>query len=287
MNASPAKPRCNNKFDVSHAKKSPTFPSLSKSQSFSLQTHAIRVTMALSFFGLPCEIRNMIYELVLLHEEPVGPWTKRNGRQLGINLLGINRTAHREASPIFYGRNRFDLRGYEGRLIDSLLPLIGSRNASHVQHVCVDFGRLFQVLSLDYSNGAIFDWSFYTDLLNCCPNLLALTALAPGTYTAHYLLNLPDGRRALRDVLNHVKTRLGLFKGLARLLVEVPEIYQGGHLSRELESRGWTIKTAKHMERINFDWSVFAFRRRDIMPLILYGRSERCAQESEERLVDF
>lgn len=63
-----------------------------------------RKTMSAPFFRLPSELRNSIYELVLLSRDPINPFAWRwNHEHLNTELLCVNRTIHSEASPLFYG----------------------------------------------------------------------------------------------------------------------------------------------------------------------------------------
>lgn len=66
--------------------------------------------MSSIFFSLPCELRNQIYELVLSQQEMIDPWIPSNDRRqkLNLELLSVNKTIYREASALFYAKNRFD-----------------------------------------------------------------------------------------------------------------------------------------------------------------------------------
>jgi hypothetical protein len=65
--------------------------------------------MSANFLKLPSELRNRIYELWLFHEKPLDPWIDYNQRhELAPCVLCANKTVHHEASPLFYGQNRFN-----------------------------------------------------------------------------------------------------------------------------------------------------------------------------------
>src|SRR5436190_16020525 len=95
-----------------------------------------------NFFSLPGELRNRIYELRLVHQEPIYPWTDYNPRLgLTLALLRANKTVHREASSLFYAQNRFDFTMGTPEHVASFLRQIGHNNADHIRHICIEFPK--------------------------------------------------------------------------------------------------------------------------------------------------
>nr|POF22057.1 hypothetical protein CFP56_36144 [Quercus suber] len=230
--------------------------------------------MAAGFLDLPCEIRNMIYELVLLHEDPIELWRlePRRRQQFDIEILRVNKTIYREASPMFYGQNRFELREYNHSLIESLLLLIGTPNARLIQHVVVDLKSVLDLKPFASSYRLVHNY-FCADLFACCPKLRSLNALPPGIAAIDQLLTCPDDSQAVRNVLSRIKTKMGLCQSLDRLVAEFPTLHllcQGKPLSQELERAGWTIKPVPCGGRDHHDRLFFESDFVQTVGLILY-----------------
>ena len=65
--------------------------------------------MSTNFLSLPRELRDQIYEHLVVHREPIDPWVDYNRRyKLTPGLLRANETIHHEASLLLYTQNRFD-----------------------------------------------------------------------------------------------------------------------------------------------------------------------------------
>nr|POF17934.1 hypothetical protein CFP56_13345 [Quercus suber] len=95
---------------MSYARSLPdlTVPRSATKRPPSPQPLSTRADMAISFLDLPCEIRNMIYELDLMHDFPIKQkYFCSHPRRLRNGLLRASKTVPHEASPIFYGRDRF------------------------------------------------------------------------------------------------------------------------------------------------------------------------------------
>lgn len=96
--------------------------------------------MSSDFFSLPRELRDRIYELVLLHQELIDPWVDYDRRQkLTPELLQVNRAIHREASLLLYAQNYFGFTMGTSEDVASFLRQIGRNNADHIRHICVGF----------------------------------------------------------------------------------------------------------------------------------------------------
>ncbi|KAK5936496.1 hypothetical protein PMZ80_011263 [Knufia obscura] len=104
-----------------------------------------------NFLSLPTEIRNKIYEQVLviphplyLFQEPgfsVDTFAPDKPFQWPA-LLYTNRQIHGEASAVLYGMNHFhfvDITAQQVDVLRSFLSHIGITNAASVSHLCVNF----------------------------------------------------------------------------------------------------------------------------------------------------
>ena len=109
------------------------------------------------FLDLPPELRNRIYELVLIHPYQI---RIKDGQTPGKRraLLGVCQQIYEEAGPIYYGANVFTYECMESRLtrsdlastknLISWLQRIGCRHRSLVKEVYVHMSSPEQPLSL-------------------------------------------------------------------------------------------------------------------------------------------
>src|SRR5882762_3499104 len=96
-----------------------------------------------NFLSLPGELRNRIYELLVLHQEPINiseylslPGELRNRiYKLTPGLLRTSKTVHREASSLLYSQNRFDFTEVSLKMAASFLEKIGRINANSIRHI--------------------------------------------------------------------------------------------------------------------------------------------------------
>lgn len=206
-----------------------------------------------SFLSLPSELRNGIYELILLHEEPIDPWFDYNRRQkLTPGLLRANKAVHREASSLFYAQNRFDFT--KGTLEDvaSFLEQIGSNNAAYIRHICVDFPRF---LYLDPSDVTLEEESvgILANIQSGCANLSTLTTSLYSTNAMELRLDNLDNPKIVTEALKLVDTHFRAISSLQEIIVEVYEDGPSDHIRRRMKSHGWTISTTEYVEEE--DWS--------------------------------
>lgn len=104
----------------------------------------------IEFFGLPAEIRNEIYNILLVIKGSIyleripasGPmqvcagdpeWASSTG------LLRVSRQMHHEAAPIAYGRNTFVVSPDQYDALRHFLTRLGPLNASLLRTLIIDF----------------------------------------------------------------------------------------------------------------------------------------------------
>ena len=201
----------------------------SRSNSQRKQTHKQQhLTMPTTFLTLPREIRDIIYELTLLHHEPICPWPGHRDSHLTSGLLRTN-------------KNHFDFRGYwhgcgSPEDVASFLDSIGHANRECVQNIYVDFPEDFE-LEVSY---AIPKWSplrIIKTIQNRCDNVQTIRSL-PWCHSR--LVHQTEGQ--VDDDVTAALTRLdAMYRGspfLRKIEVEI----SGGSLPTELLKRlGWTI----------------------------------------------
>ena len=105
----------------------------------------------IGFFSLPRDIRNSIYNIVLIVAHPVYLFQDAGSRVetfapdrpfRWLSLLYTNRQMHSEAIPVLYGMNNFSLLDTTPQqlgLLESFLDCIGSVNAGLLSHLCINF----------------------------------------------------------------------------------------------------------------------------------------------------
>jgi hypothetical protein len=169
-----------------------------------------------NFFLLPRELRDMVYELCLLHQEPININFDYNTPR----LLHVNEIARHEASSLFYTQNSFDFSWAAPERIASFLKTIGRNNADYIQHVCVDF-PVFHYQGLNdatLSDGSV---SIFTAIQSSCSNLRTLTVCAYSSLTTEGRLEELDNHGVVTKVLKLIDTRFRAISSLKKIIVGV------------------------------------------------------------------
>ena len=216
--------------------------------------------MSPNFLSLSAELRNRIYELVLLQQEPIDPWVRRH--KLTPGLLRANKKVYREASSFFYARNRFDFTMRILEEVASFLEQIGHNNTDFIQHICLDFPSF---LYLDPSEVTLEDDSvgILANIQGSCTSLSKITTSLHSTNTMELRLDALDSPKIVSEALKLVNTRFRAISSLQEIIVEVYEHGPSGHIRREMESHGWIINTTEDMEEEEFDRSYSDFEYDD------------------------
>jgi len=193
-----------------------------------------------NFIKLPSELRDRVYRLCLLLQEPIDPWINYNQRQkLTPGLLRINKTINYEAISLFYAQNRFDFTNSTAQQIASFLETIGRDNANYIQHVCIDFPNF------SYQKPGNFTLSdssirIFTSIQSSCANLSALIAFAYSTVNLEERLENLDNPEIV-TVLKLVDTRFRAILSLRKIIVGVYDEDPSCFVRGEMKNRGWTI----------------------------------------------
>lgn len=216
--------------------------------------------MLSNFFSLPREIRDQIYELVLLHQERIDPWVDGNRRQnLTPELLRANKAVHREASSLLYAQNRFDLTAMDTpEDVASFLGQIGRNNADHIRHICVEFPTF---LCLEPGDVTLEDDSvgILANIQSGCANLRTLTTSLHSTSSMELMLDALDNHKIVNEALKLANTHFRAISSLQKIVVEVYEDGPSDHIRRRFESHGWTISMTEYLEEDDFDRSFSDF----------------------------
>ncbi|KAH6670164.1 hypothetical protein B0J14DRAFT_598013 [Halenospora varia] len=203
--------------------------------------------MLAKFLKLPSELRNRVYGLCLLLQNPIDPWINYSQRQeLTLGLLRANKTVHREASSLFYAQNRFDFTMADPEQIASFLGTIGRNNADYIQHVCVDFPNFHyqEPGGVTLSDGSM---SIFASIQSSCANLSTLTAFAYSTETMEDRLEELDNPEIV-TVLKLVDTHFRAILSLKKIIVGVYGDDPSCFIRREMVNRGWAIIATEYEE---------------------------------------
>lgn len=215
--------------------------------------------MSANFLELPSELRNRVYELCLLHEEPINHWIDYNQRQeLTPGLLYANKTVHREASSLLYAQNRFDFATATPEDLASFLRTIGDNNANCIRHICVDFPSL---RNLEPGNVSLEEGSdgILANIQSACANLRTLTTSLSSTHAMELKLDALDNPNIVTEALTLVNTRFRAISSLQDIIVEVYDDSASGYIRRKMENHGWTVSTTEYVDEWGSDRSLGDF----------------------------
>jgi len=211
--------------------------------------------MPANFLNLPSELRNRVYELCLLHQEPIHPWMDYNHRQeLTPGLLRANKTVHREASSLLYAQNRFDFATATPEDVASFLKTIGDNNAACIRHICIDFPSL---RDLEPGNVTLEEGSdgILANIQSSCANLRTLTTSLSSTHAMELRLDALDNPKIVIEALMLVNTRFRAILSLQDIIIEVYEDGPSGYMRRKMENHGWTVRITEYVEEWGSDRS--------------------------------
>jgi hypothetical protein len=209
--------------------------------------------MVSNFLNLPWELRDQIYTLVLLHQEPIG-LCGVNSDQFTPGLFRVSKIIYYEATSLFYTKNRFDFTGRAVEHIRRSFSQIGRYNADYIQHICIGFpafvvDRESGNVTLENDTDAIL-----TNIQSCCANLRTLTISLYGGDAISELdavwlqRDKQENLKVVTEVLKLVNSRLRAISSLQEIIVETDEDGPNFHIQRRMESHGWKINVVEFEE---------------------------------------
>ncbi|KAH7086112.1 hypothetical protein BKA63DRAFT_560723 [Paraphoma chrysanthemicola] len=207
-----------------------------------------------NFFSLPSEVRNAIYGLLLLSDEPFGPCLVYHSPQnLALGLLRANKTAHHEASSLFYARNRFKFTSTQ-KNIAMFFDQIGHINASYIRHVYIDFPRFH---FLDVGDVTLEDDGdcIITMVQSNCPNLETIKTSLYSTNSMELRLDALDTPKIFGEALELVDNCFRVSSSLQDIILEVYEDGPCDQLRKEMKNCGWRISATEYEQETASDWS--------------------------------
>lgn len=207
-----------------------------------------------NFLSLPSEIRNRIYELVLVHDEPVHPFKPpwsiiRQELTDTSGLFRASKTIHREASSMFYMRNHFDFTNCVSWDIASFLQQISS-HAAYIRHIRIDFPRFGSGLKVGKFVLGEESANTLANIRSDCPNLSSLTTSLFSTSVMEDKLGRLRKLEVITEMLRLVNT---CFRAISptqelEIIVEVYEDSVSAHIRDTMRDCGWTISTMDYAE---------------------------------------
>ncbi|KAI1424928.1 hypothetical protein F5Y12DRAFT_714793 [Xylaria sp. FL1777] len=201
-----------------------------------------------SFISLPSELRNIIYELVLLRDEPIDPCWLCFSEALTPGLFRVNKAIHREASSLFYGNNCFDLSGVAAEIVILFLKQIGNNNAAYIRHVIIDFPGFSHADPGDVTlEGSVTILEYFQSR---CTSLTSLTTSLHSTNAMELTLDGLDNHKVATEALELIDTHFRAISPLQDIILEVYEDGPSGYIRQRMKSLGWTVSIADYVD----DW---------------------------------
>lgn len=197
--------------------------------------------MPSNFFSLPRELRDMIYKLCLLNNDPMRPFGYRcHICEVSPDLLQVSKRIHNEARLVLY-QNRIDFTNAAPSFISTFFGEIGPDNADCIRHVYVQFPNF-----CDLKVGNVTIDAQWTEGLKSiqrgCANLRTLTISQCGVYPMESLFGNFYDKEVVAETLTLVNTLFrATFPSLQDIIVEVYENDPNGYIRNQVENQGWTV----------------------------------------------
>lgn len=164
--------------------------------------------------ALPTDIQQKIYRMILVvpaelhifqdHGGPIEVFAPEKSRQWNA-LLHVSRPVSKEASTVLYGSNVFnflDTSTQQASLMKAFLERIGSINANHLTHLCVNFPLI--EYNADASELSVGSWPHISLLRKHCANLKRLELYVNADNNSS--VSQPE-----TNAMHHLKTELRAF----------------------------------------------------------------------------
>jgi len=208
--------------------------------------------MSANLLSLPGELRNAIFQQLLVDQDRIDPWHHSYPSQpLTPELLRVNRAIHHEAGSLLYSQNCFDLTTCDSERLISFLNQIGRNNASRICHIYIDFPDIF-----DLDTGNVFLGPdcvrFLARIQSDCTNLSTITTSLGSTSTAAFKLDELVKPPTVVEALALVHTHFRAITSLQQIVVEVYEDGPSAALRRVMESHGWTLNVTEQADEFRF-----------------------------------
>jgi hypothetical protein len=196
--------------------------------------------MSLNFLSLPAEVRYEIYKLLLVRKhEVIDPYEGQHA--LVPSILATNSTILKEARPLLYGHNIYNLEHFdwdrEADIISEFLDNIGEANASHLKSICIAFPQLANYG--DHIGPTPGNIEILEKLASACTNLKTLTLNSLSTNAIENVLaELGDPPLAAK-ILATIDASFKKISSLEEVVAEVSPDVPCPEVRKEMERLGW------------------------------------------------
>ena len=211
------------------------------------QSLAANARVAVGFFDLPRELRDIIYCYLLVSPktgvQPGREWSCYPDMGPSLKVLLLNKQVYHEAAAILYGCNRFKICFFDS--FANFLVQIGPANAGLLRHLEISFPDLY------HDDGDVF-------LREDRPGIRALnllhergnviTTLKTGSRSSGEFerwLEQSDCPQTVDEALTLVDEKVRTLCRLQEFQVELPYKPKDTALRKGMRSRGWTIITGE------------------------------------------
>ncbi|KAF1818732.1 uncharacterized protein K489DRAFT_89320 [Dissoconium aciculare CBS 342.82] len=208
--------------------------------------------MPISLLELSAELRNTIYEAVLLDPEPIRLESKfYEQRAPGCRLLRVNRQIHREANATFYAQNEFDVSDSLLKNISFILNSMG-RNVALIHSFRLEFPHCYR----RQQGGKIIPEGDCTKILSIvrskCINVRYFNfCLYHNVRVGHESISTFSIRRGISDrkhrdlcerLLEEHAEKFRTFHKVQKVVIEVVPHQHHHHFLEAINQRGWALE---------------------------------------------
>jgi hypothetical protein len=191
-----------------------------------------------TFLGLPSEIRNEIYALLLVHHEAFDATRVYcQPTELETSLLLVSKIISREASSLFYARNTFDFSSANAEYVARFLKHIGG-NAAYIRHLRLDFPMFHAQCRVRDEDIAIF-----ANISLKCTSLSTITIGMNNTSILAKRLALLKDPKHVTQALASVNNCFNIVPSIRKVVVEVFGDDLNENIRDQMIGHGWILKS--------------------------------------------
>ncbi|KXJ89118.1 hypothetical protein Micbo1qcDRAFT_213468 [Microdochium bolleyi] len=213
-----------------------------------------------TFLDLPGEIRNQIYKLALIQDEPIHV-TARYGLDIKLNtaLFRACKIVHDEASALFYSQNQIDCTGMRTIDVKNFLHRIGPTHACQMSSMVIDLPDCQMSMEFQEIPSVVFRESskeLMTSIKDYCVALTNIVVRVENSFVLDVIageaLVWGDPENA-GTAFTMVNTQLRAIGSLKTIMVEVFEgLLSECEYIRELITRcGWVVQNVDFFPPLN------------------------------------
>ncbi|MCJ1439227.1 hypothetical protein MMC27_008618 [Xylographa pallens] len=232
----------------------PQYPSPAPSSGSKSQSLQPAGSAGINFFSLPREIREKIYERVLIVAHPIYLFQEPGSRVEAfapdkpfrwLSLLYTDRLIHKEATPVLYGMNNFclvDTTPQQIGLLQDFLKCIGFVNAGLLSHLCINFpvtenvgGQTGKVKLRDDSLHSL------KLLRDQCTNLTILETFVHRKNSKGLVYADQDNSQFIQDGLSQINSQFKAISSLNKVIVRIHEGTPIPSVIEMMQGLGWVV----------------------------------------------